>query len=193
VRRCLLRIPLHLLTALSLVLFLAVCAVWVRSYRVNDSLYRSRWVLRGQEIRESAWWILTAPGRIALAHRGQSIDVHSGSIARLNELASKPQFHWSTDVAMTIQPAPAGGLLHVLGFTAIIDDPLYRQWSAPLWSLALVTALLPAWRLHRLIKTRRRHRGGLCPQCGYDLRATPDRCPECGFGRPRRQPDETPL
>jgi hypothetical protein len=51
-------------------------------------------------------------------------------------------------------------------------------------TLAVAFAAIPVGRLARRVarrlSSRIRGRQGFCPACGYDLRATPDRCPECG-------------
>jgi hypothetical protein len=60
------------------------------------------------------------------------------------------------------------------------DGSDWKWWAdAPHWIVAVVLAVLPLSRRRWLMSPRRR-RPGLCPACGYDLRATPDRCPECG-------------
>ena len=52
----------------------------------------------------------------------------------------------------------------------------YWQVMIPCSYLTLAAALPPAvWLRPR----RRPHKPGRCPACGYDLRASPDRCPEC--------------
>jgi hypothetical protein len=55
-----------------------------------------------------------------------------------------------------------------------------RVYAVPWWFIMFVTAIMPSIAFLRWRSSRRRHRTGLCMHCGYDLRATPDRCPECG-------------
>jgi hypothetical protein len=56
----------------------------------------------------------------------------------------------------------------------------FNVWvAAPWWFVTLATAVLPARATHQWRRGRRAKRGG-CANCGYDLRATPERCPECG-------------
>jgi hypothetical protein len=72
--------------------------------------------------------------------------------------------------------------------SSVEHDNTLTTWRClvfPHWFAALVTAILPAIVLVRWRRDRRRVAEGRCETCGYDLRATPDRCPECGTLTPQ--------
>lgn len=50
----------------------------------------------------------------------------------------------------------------------------------PLWPLLVPVTLITLVLLRREARRARRVRAGCCANCGYDLRASHDRCPECG-------------
>jgi hypothetical protein len=55
-----------------------------------------------------------------------------------------------------------------------------RCVAVPHWTPIAVLLAPATWMLLGHLRRRRRAGAGLCGTCGYDLRASPDRCPECG-------------
>jgi hypothetical protein len=92
---------------------------------------------------------------------------------------------------------------HFLGFRIYEVFAVYEEgtvvWSVgqrwliviPLWAILAATGPLATIPLFGFITRRRRQTSRRCLACGYDLRATPDRCPECGTTV--QKPVETPT
>jgi hypothetical protein len=64
---------------------------------------------------------------------------------------------------------------------------LYLTLAIPLVVLNAVNGSVVLWRVLAR-RQNRRLRLGLCLMCGYDLRASPGRCPECGTFAPIGRP-----
>ena len=189
---------LNLLTLTSLLLCVAVVALWVRSYWATAAVQRGRGAEEAGQTRYVTWSAYSAGGVMSLGRAEVRTEITALSEAQMAEFRSmRPDFRWS--FAGEVQdlravPRRAHSLRRFLGvdvvaFTAPSGKGMLRYVDvvAPHWMAASASAVLPAlWLVgaRRRRRTRLRVVTGLCPRCGYDLRATPGRCPECGTINP---------
>ena len=109
------------------------------------------------------------------------------SVQWLQNLPERPRFPIVASfrgypLKLPLRPATLGFSAYLRRDPAIGYGPeaKYRQFSFPLWLIAAAAAGLPGrWALI-CYRNRKRIETERCAQCGYDLRAAPSRCPECG-------------
>lgn len=163
----------------SLLLTLAASTLWVRSYRLMDEL-----ALRNPG---GMGWVAGLQGRLEV---GLLLCDMSKDPARSGVSYARDQARLPINV-------------HIFMDTEIGDKDIAWTWGgfawyskqspsnrtfdvqvvAPFWCIAILAATPAlAWLVTRCRSRRKaiKHTHGLCPKCGYDLRATPARCPECG-------------
>jgi hypothetical protein len=184
-------------TLLSSLLLVATGALWLRSRYVSEIWSRPLTDVRGRYVGDSSLHVYS--GGIGFAHvrldspvpaaepiDGQVIhrSWHQPNLIMLQSAFYLPYqqyagFMWG-NLRGSIWISLSGWSRDPMGASGYYVPEFERFFIVPFHALFLTWALLPTIWLLRHWYTRRRHRAGTCQVCGYDLRATPERCPECG-------------
>ena len=187
--RRLVRILVNVGTAASLLGCVAAAGVWGRSYFVGDAVH----VPRGPSGLEVGPVERALQSRLWIAEAGRGRLCIVRLWGEQAALLSEDMDGWRHDVGA---PSDAGfANLYMTAFPRVVDLPGFAygrgsHGNAGFQGLAVhlayptaLFALAPIlWTIGFVRRRRRakRARGGLCAGCGYDLRASPERCPECG-------------
>lgn len=164
-------------TVVSALLAVGVCCLWVRSYWFTDQLSWSACRNEPAFGRRTNCTLLSAAGRTELAvwwefssNRCQQRKSFFHQISRGGRLLS----HNLTRLGFRHVRASYPRTTPSLPPNTIITQ------GAPHWFFLVPTLPYPLSRLPGWLRHRRRVKRGLCIGCGYDLRGSSDRCPECG-------------
>jgi hypothetical protein len=171
------------LCATSLLLFMATAVLWIRGWRGGDTIVLNHLRTREGKWVSGTWQLQTWGSGLELNHTEWELPRQWN--ADRPQMSSPLKFGWTARGPSTM-PAVASnapwwermGLIYRSGSSAS-----YTAWfvRSPFWLMLTLGATSPSIMLFRHWQSRRRRaRQGLCKRCGYDLRATPDRCPECG-------------
>ena len=162
------RVVVNGVTVLSLVLALLMVALWVRSHWASD------WITIRDDDARVFRVLVTNPSYFEF-------------IIRRSDSAADKAFwpsgiRYRSDTALSPGPPPHtflgfGGERRV---NPTLSMSLVAILYVPHWFFVALFSQLPAMRICRSLCRRKLTISGHCPVCGYDLRATPDRCPECG-------------
>ncbi|HEY2588141.1 MAG TPA: zinc ribbon domain-containing protein [Tepidisphaeraceae bacterium] len=176
---------------LSLLLCLTVVVVWTGSYRVRTTLGRRTWRIHEFMQERHSFEIELGCGVLGIR---SVTDVDPGALIFPDGSIhyAKPQPDDLRGLRLTTEqtnvplltaddtPLERLGFLHLRkregrseGYSDI--DFVF----VPVWLLSAGLGLMPATAAVALFR-RSRQADGHCSACGYDLRASTDRCPECG-------------
>jgi hypothetical protein len=179
---------MHMFAAVSLLMCLVVGILWVRSYFVSDGIVRWQQWSEPQLVNfDLMHTIRTHPGGIELSYR-RDVFRPPADAQMISWMTPVPHITWDR---FTDMPSGVAGSPTYFGFAfrfTTRGPPFYPQGrdgmiNVPFWFLLMSAAIWPTWWSRRSLRRRQYQRRlslGQCPACGYDLRATPDRCPECG-------------
>ena len=163
----------NLLTAFSLLLATTAAAAWVASYFVCVM------ITHVGDASRSLW---------AESHRGALYFTLHRTPYSIG--VSNPEPGWELDVSPvddvvlyeTAAEVPVRRWIPLRLFYDVFPAETHVA-AVPHWVPLLAAAALPVVRGLRRRRRAARLRSGACPSCGYDLRGSPGRCPECGAAR----------